>query len=404
MLLAVAVMFSSALFAEPAALSLEQALSEAARANPELAAAAAAAQAAGRRPLQQATPMGPRVEIERMYSPTDRQPFDGAQERSVAITQELPFPTTLALKAKEARQSAAMAEERLRGKRLEIAARTRSTYAALWLVQRSLDILEENLSLMRRFSRVAESKFIAGHASQSDALKAQLELTRMLNMQLALAEEQAVSQAELAGLLGREDAAFGRLEDPPLPSSATLAGAEQSALSRSPELAESRLSAERSGTRLALARSEYLPSLMLQYRRRSGGAMLPRSHDGVLGFSLPLWFWRPAAMAAEAKAERAMAQAELGAARLDTMAAARRAAARLRASLRLGELYGNTVLPQAEAALRVAESSYQSNKTGFLDLLDAQRSFLAARLEQTQYRAQAQERLAELTRVTATEL
>lgn len=405
MQLAVAVLLASGLAAEPQALSLTQALEEAARSNPEVAAAAQALEAAHKRPLQEATPESPRVDIERMYSPTGMAPWNGAEERSWSLTQELPFPSTLALRARAARQSAQGAEQRLKAKRLEVAAMTRSSYASLWLIQRSLDILDENIGLMRRFSRVAESKYAAGRASQSDALKAQLELTRMLNMKIELEEERVMGEADLDRVLGRSARTpVGRLEDPPQPSSAAVAGAESSALAGRPELRQALIEAERADTKLSLARSEYLPSLMLQYRQRRGGTMAPRTHDAVLGFTVPLWFWRQAAMVSEAKAERRMARAEADASRLDTLAVARSAAARLRAAARLTDLYGNTVLPQAEAALRVAESSYQSDKASFLDLLDAQRSYLAAMLEHHQYWAQAQQRLAELSRAVGTEL
>lgn len=404
MIAAIAALLASALAAEPAALSLDAALEEAARMSPELAASQSALEAARKRPLQEATPMSPRVDIEKMYAPRGSDPLTKAEERSVSVTQELPFPTTLALKAREAGQDADAAAQRLRGKRLEVRAMARSAYAQLWLIQRSLDILEENVGLMRRFARVAESKYVAGHAPQSDALKAQLELTRMLNMRLELTEERAMAEAELAAALGRRDAAFGRLEDPALPSTAAAAGVEAAALSGSPAVGEAEALERRAGTRLALARSEYLPSLMMQYRRRAGGAMLAKSHDAVLGFTVPLWFWRQASMTSQAKAERRMAQEELAAARLAALSGARQAAARLRSAVALTRLYESTVLPQAEAALRVAESSYQSEKASFLDLLDAQRSFLSSMLEHHQNQARAQERLASLSRVSGVEL
>jgi outer membrane protein TolC len=66
---------------------------------------------------------------------------------------------------------------------------------------------------------------------------------------------------------------------------------------------------DKSRTQVTLGRSDYLPDLMLQYRRRDMADGMD-SHDAMVGFTLPLWFWKQGAMVREARAERDMAQAE----------------------------------------------------------------------------------------------
>jgi outer membrane protein TolC len=142
---------------------------------------------------------------------------------------------------------------------------------------------------------------------------------------------------------------------------------------------------------------------MLQHRQRSD-PMRGRTYDAILGLSLPLWFWKPAAMVQEAKDEREMAQAELSAARFNTRADLTAAWSRARTAQRLLEAYRTTLLPQAEESLKVAESGYQSEKSGFLDLLDAQRSLLNFKLEYYQTMAEYEARMAELERIVGREL
>lgn len=380
------------------ALTLKTALDEARRANPELQAALKRWEAARERIAAQATPDKPRLDVERMYAPSGRAPWNGADERSLSLTQEMPFPTTLYLRGRLASAEAAMAEQAYRGKEREVLARVRSVYAMLHLAQRSRDIFEENIALMRRFSRVAESKYAAGRASQSDALKAQVELTKMLNMKAVVEQDLESAAAMLNAALGRQ--ARAPLGDVSEPALSTLAGVEEleaAALAGRPELREAELATRRAGEALSLARSEFLPDLMLQYRRRRD-PMRGTTSDAVLGFSLPLWFWKPAAMAAEARAGKEMAQAELESMRLMTLSELRGAHVRARTAARLADIYRSSLLPQAEAALRVAEGGYQAEKTGFLDLLDAQRSLLDFRLEYHRYVAEHQARLAELER------
>lgn len=385
-------------------ISLQQVLESVERDNPEILAARKRWLAAQKRVVQAATPDKPRLDIERMYAPSGTSVL-AADEKSLAISQEIPFPTTLYLRRGVAAKEAAMAEQAYRAKVRAVLARARSAYAMLYLAHKSLEILKENIELMRRFSRVAESKYAAGQASQSDALKAQVELTKMLNMGVMLEQDKETAGAMLSALLNRDAG-----EPVGTPSEPVLRGESQDlesvstvAFAERPELKEAALNVERAGKALAVARSGYLPDFMVSYRQRSD-PMRGRTRDAVLGFSLPLWFWKPAAMAAEAKAEREMAEAELEGMRAMTSAEVKSAWVRARTARRLADIYRTSVLPQAEQALRVAEAGYQANKTSFLDLLDAQRSLLDFRVEHFQFLADYEQRAAELERVVGKEL
>lgn len=386
-------------------ITLSQVLDLAERANPEILAAHRKWDAASHKIRQAATPDRPRLDIERMYAPSGKSILDAADEKGLAVTQEVPFPSTLYLRRGLAAKEAGMAEQSYRAKVREVLARVRSTYGMLYLAQRSLEIFGENIELMRRFSKVAEAKYTSGHASQSDALKAQVELTKMLNMNVILNQDKESAQAMLNALLGRQ--AQMPLTELAEPASSKLTETtdelENVALTQRPELRQAKLATARAGKALALARSEFLPDFMLQYRRRSD-PMRGTTQDGILGLSLPLWFWKPAAMVAEAKAEKEMSEAELEAMRLMTLSDLRSSYVRAQTAQRLAEIYRTSVLPQGEAALKVAEAGYQAEKSTFLDLLDAQRSLLTFRLEYYQYLAEYQTRLAELERVAGRRL
>ncbi len=381
-------------------LTLNQVLESAERDNPEILAARKRWLAFQKRVAQAATPDKPRLDIERMYVPSGKSVLTGADEKSLAITQEIPFPTTLYLRGAAAAKEAAMAEQAYRAKVRDVLARTRSAYAMLYLAHKSLGIVDENIELMRRFSKVAESKYTAGHGAQSDALKAQVELTKMLNMGVMLAQDRETAAAMLSALLNRDAREpLGLPAEPALPKPGeSLESVHALALAERPELKEAQFNVERAGKSLAVARSEFLPDIMLQYRQRND-PMRGKTRDAVLGLSLPLWFWKPAAMAAEAKAEREMAEAELEGMRAMTSAEVKSAWIRAQTAGRLADIYRTSVLPQADQAVRVAEAGYQANKASFLDLLDAQRSLLNFRLEYYQFLADYEQRTAELERV-----
>lgn len=385
-------------------LNLRLVLETVRRDNPEIRAAAKRWEASQKRAIQAATPDKPRLDIERMYTPNSGNVFSDPEEKSLSVTQEVPFPSTLYLRRSAALQEAQMKETAYRGKILEVVTMARAAYSGLFLAEKSLQVLDENIGIMRRFSRVAEAKVASGKGSQSDALKAAVELTRMLNMRVALQSEVRSSQASLNGLMGREPRAslWPTAEPPTQAPAGTSEELEAQALAARPEAAGAALALRRSDTGVALARSEFLPDFMLQYRRRSD-PLRGGTHDAVLGLSLPLWFWKPAAMVAEAKAEVEMAKAELQAVRLDTQAQTFAAASRVSATAKLLEAYRTTLLPQAEESLKVAETGYQADRTGFLDLLDSQRALLNFKLEYYQYAAEYETRAAELDRLLGRE-
>ncbi|MEK9144046.1 MAG: TolC family protein, partial [Elusimicrobiota bacterium] len=363
--------------------------------NPEIEAARKLWEARTHRIVSAATPRMPRLDVERMFGSS---PFSG-EEKSFSLTQELPFPTTLLLRRAAASREAQGAEQAYRAKVREVLSRTRWAYAMLHLAHKSLEIIGENTELMRRFAKSAESKYASGRASQSDALKAQVELTKMLNMAVQMEAEKESAQAMLGALLGRRGPRLAlSLADMPVPVlERSLEELEAEALSGRPELKAAAFAEQRARDALALGRSEFLPDLMLQYRRRSD-PMRGTTQDGVVGFMLPLWFWKPAAMVREAQAEKGMAEAELEGMRVMTLSEVRAAYAQALAAKRLFELYRTSLIPQAEAALSVAEAGYQSDKSSFLDLLDAQRSLLDFRVERLRAGAEYERRLSELER------
>lgn len=379
--------------------TLQEVLAIAQKENPEIKAAQQRWEATKSRISQAATPDKPRVDFERMYAPRDKNVWLGAEEKNIAVSQEIPFPTTLYFMSRRARQEAEQAEAAYRAKELNVLARVKTAYAMLFLSRHSIHIFEENVQLMRQFAKVAESKYAAGRAQQADALKAQVELSKMLNELVTLEQEKETNAAMLNTLLNRSpEFPLGEPADPKLQNlSHELEELEALAVQARPELREAALAIEKSRTSVVLGRSEYLPDIMLQYRRRNM-VMGTDSHDAMVGFSVPLWFWRQGAMVREAKAERDMAKAEYQAMKNMTLFDVKNLLVKAQTARRLIDLYQTSVLPQAEQALKVTEAAYRSDKINFLELLDAVRTWLNFRLEHYEHLAQYEQFVAELER------
>lgn len=371
-------------------------------ANPELAAARARARAAGSRVSQAWTPESPVLEFEREGAATNRAPWDGP-EKIWSVRQDLDLPTASYLKGKAAAAGAGAADAEAEKTRRRVLMAARKAFAVLRLVWVEKDLIAQNIDIVRRVARVAESKVSAGKAGQADALKAQVELSKLQGLLEFKAHEVQVAEAELSAMMGREPGPLPRPEEPSEPAVPAEAELQHHASSRNPMLRAAALEATRAEAEAALAKAELLPKVMLQYRRRRT-PMSGATHDAVAGFTVPLWLWSPAARIRESSEARAAARADAEGARLGTMAGVRSTFGHWTAAVRLSEVYRTAVLPQAESALRTAEAAYQSDRGGFLDLLDAQRSLLELTLEHERLRAEAQMHRGELEDMVGQEL
>ena len=373
---------------DPARLELGAYLQEVRSANPEIAAAGAAAAAYSEKVRQAALPMDPVLEFERMYA--DGALGSGAAERSIGLKQEFRNPYKYRLQKQAASEESAGYSALRLDKENGVLAEARKAfyyYSLLWNTER---LYAENLELLKRYSTIAETRYSVGQASQGDALKAQVELSKALNMLLTAQQEIENAAAGLNALRDKPpDAPLGEPDVPEVrPSTADYKALEAAALEHNPWLAALAARKRASVKKASLARSEYLPDFMLGWKRRSSdNPAMDGTYDVSLGLTVPLWFGRTAAGSREGRAERDMASAEYAAGRNALLLELKEATVKLDYYARLVELYSGTVLPQAEESLKASEAGYQAGKTDFLDLVDSSRTLLETRRELFEYRA-----------------
>lgn len=373
--------------------------------NPEIQAARAEAAMVRAREKEAWALEKPRLDFEWMNSPRGGGLLSNAQEKSTAITQEIPFPTVFWLESRRAREASAGAEAVARAMTADVRARAKKALAGWFLIHQVARLTEENTDLFRRVARAAESKYAAGPGSQSDVLKAQVELSKMLNMTEVLTREKDVQRARLNVLLNRSpETPLAPPED--LTAGPHPGGEEQwrsRALAERPERRAAAAAFAQSRTELRLAQTAYLPDFMVQYRERSMGSGMD-SRDFMVGVTLPFWFWKQSGGAREARAEQERREALLRSVVNETTFEVKDAYVRVDTADRWATLYRTGLLPQAEQALRVAEAAYRSDRGEFLDVLDAARSLLEFRLDYVRSVAARYEALADLERLAGADI
>ena len=388
-----------------ARLELRAYLAEVRAANPEIAAAASLSSAASARVAQAWLPMDPVLEFERMYA--DGPLGSGAAERAVSLKQEFRNPFKYRLARAAAKGESAYYSGLYGDRASRVLAAAAGAFHDYLLQTRTERLYGENLELLRGLARSAESRYASGQGSQADALKAQVELSRAHRLLITAGQQRATAAARLNALRNLPPgAAVPEPEEPEFkPVKVNYAALESAALANNPYLKALKARAEASARRLSLAKAGYAPDFMLGLRRRSAdNAAMDGTYDVSLGLTVPLWFGRNRAEVREAGAEQRAMQAEYDAARNELLVELKAAAADIDCCARLSELYGDTMLPQAEQALKAALAGYEAGQASFTDLVEAGRALLDTKREYFEYQADYAAQLARTEAMTGESL
>ncbi len=190
--------------AEPSILlTLPAALQLAVQDNPNLAQIHARSAAMATIPAQVGTLPDPIISFNALNLPVDT--FDLAQENMTqlqgGISQAIPFPGKLSLRAQVATYQAAAASHDVTEARFLLLRDVKRTWWAMFYLNRSLDIISTNQNLLRQFVKIARTKYEVGEGLQQDVLLAQLELSKLLDKQLMVRGSLAKARAQLNALL-----------------------------------------------------------------------------------------------------------------------------------------------------------------------------------------------------------
>lgn len=384
LLLIPVVLFSTSSAEEPPVLNLEKIISEALKNNPEILVFKKRYEAANARIWQAASLDDPMLEFEHDRITADRE-LSGEPMNTYAVSQDIPFPTKLYLRAKIASKLAKITYENYKAKEREIIANVKSTYSETFIIYRLIEVTKENKQILEQLSKSVTARYAAGKISQAEALKAQVEIAKLDNELILLEQRRLTTQARLNILANRDPKEEIGI---PLPESAvkftrSLEDFYELAKNNNPELKAYNYAVERGRAAYQLSINEFLPDFQVRYKQmiRKGEAE-GGMWAGMVGVTIPLWFFQKQAFGVrEMKSELEMVEAEYKMKENMVLFDIRDAYARVEANRKLVALYETAFVPQAEATVNAALKGYESGKSDFLNLLDSVRMLIDFKLE-----------------------
>ncbi len=371
--------------------SLAEILEETLQNSPELKAARARIVATASRPERVDTLPDPTVSL--VYRNVGFPEFTLGDEMmsvlGVRFTQALPASGKRPSQRAVAERQIGVAEALAEATRRRLVQEVTSTFFELLHVHEVTDVVNETRELLLDLAQTAESRYAVGEGIQQDVLKAQVQISVLLNQLVQLDQKQSSLEARLNRLMGRPaGSAFGSLETPDLALEAIPIAAiapEAQAASASLRLREQHI--EKQAASVEMVRAERRPDWILSgaYMNRGG---LTGIWEVNVGVTLPI------RKSSRQDLEIAENLEELNALRADRLDAAQSVDLLVYDSylqadraIRLTRLYQQAIIPQAALSLESAMAGYGVGKVDFLTVLDNVITLLTYRTELAAERA-----------------
>lgn len=300
--------------------------------------------------------------------------------RSVTLTQPLDMPWRRAARIGAAEAGLEAASAATRAFEADLLARLRTRYYDVLRREAELKNARQDAELMESVRSRIALRVESGEAPRFELIKADAEtLNAQKTAQAAsfrVAQARALLRQAVGGALPAEFSLSSRLYE--VPALMPLAEVRQQLADGSPDLARARAETRRAERLLDLERSQRWPNLALKASLDEDPDMRTSKIGVVL--SIPLWDRRSGPIG-EAAAQLSRSRNELAVQQhalqqsLDVAYQQYEIAQTQVAALESG------IVRQAAAALKAAEAAYRFGERGFIEVLDAQRVFRAARAE-----------------------
>jgi outer membrane protein TolC len=361
--------------AQPSArVALADLVAEALDKNPEITAAQRRHDAARERPAQDGSLPDPMITAGWSSS---GYPWPGAGLGSeptanigFMVSQQLPYPGKLALRASMATRNADAEFQQIEIVKQNVASRVRQAYYRLAYTYAMEDVLDRDHELLMTLVKVSENRYSVGRAAQQDVIRAQTQLSLHDLLFARIEQERATREGELNALLVRPASGpIGRPADLELtPLDRSLDSFIADAAAHAPMLRRDQIVLDRSRVAVDAARKEYKPDFSISGGYFNMGSM-PPMYEFRFDVQLPLRRARRAAAVAEQVSTVEQARSTLDGTRLALQVRIQEQYQVATTAMRLARLYHDTVLPQARLALESSLASYQTGGVDFLSVV-----------------------------------
>lgn len=306
----------------------------------------------------------------------------GTRAQLLGVGQELEYPGKRSARADAAAEDVEVSRAEFESARLDVEQEVAGLYFKVLGERKAIELLTENLSVSRTLLDAARSKLREGFGSNLDLVKAQVEVVRAQRL-LRFAERDELSDLnKMKILLGMRSTDALSLKDviarPLSLSSDNLDTLISIAFRQSPSLIAEQHKIKAAGYRREIAELASKPNFDFDL---SGGI---EEGEGTveLGLRIPISLWDTKS-GAKTEAQYLLRSVEEGEVEIRNRIVGRVHSAfqAYHAAREAIALFQDSLLIDARQAAEAARTAYKTSGFRFLDLVDAQRTFLDVSLE-----------------------
>lgn len=326
--------------------------------------------------------------------------FDTYTDNEWMALQAIPISGKNLSRGRIAHSEALETFEEFRRAELDVTSRAKAAYSKLSGAYAQLEINGRNQDLLKQMVEISRAKYEVGTQSQADVLLAQTDLARLSETRAMIEQDISEQQTQLNVLMNRPARApLGRPGPPVFKVRDIYSDSlEATALASRPEILMAQRKIEAEKGRVQLAKRQWIPDPQIQVKARQfNGTVGIQEYDTGIFFSVP-WMNVSKYSAGVAEAEKSLesAQREYDAASNEVLGLVRDQVKKIETIAQNYRLYHNRIVPLANETVQSTRSSYEADKTSFLELITARRTLQDVDLSALNYLTNYQVALSEL--------
>lgn len=304
-------------------------------------------------------------------APFSVQTGDPSSSRVFSVTQEFPLAGKRGIRSTIAGREVEIAGWDLTSSERRVAAEVKAAFFEYAYAYKAAEILARNRDLLQKLSKITEVRYQVGKATQADAARSHLELSRIQQRATVLEQQKQAAIARLNALLYRAP-------ETPLPAPAELAGGDlqfsldalyAKAKDADPELQRRRQEVGREELATTLARREYVPDLAVGYTFQQR-PLAPDMNGMTFSLRIPVFYRsKQRELLKEAQAQLQATQYGQQDREATLFFEVKEQYLAIKAAENLIRLYKDGIVPQSSVALESSMSAYEVGAVDFLTVL-----------------------------------
>src|SRR6266852_2921989 len=327
---------------------------------------------------------------------------EGFRQTMLSVSQEFPLWGKRGLRRSVAEATARGARDRQSSVQRELEEQIKVAFAQYYAADRALTVTHDIHILLDSLSDTVRARYAQGVASQSDAIRADLERTRINSEFFMLDRDRVTAKAKINALIGRQvEAPLAQpasLRGVPDANSLVFASLMIRARDQNPMFAMAQADIAAAEGDFRLTQKSWYPDITVSVGADDLPGLAPRPTVGV-GVKLPLQWGVLRANEQAASAKASAARSRLSGTTLQVESELKTALATLTQTQQNKALLDNALRQQAEAAYQSALAAYQNSRGDLTAVIEAAHQQVEISLQLLRAQSEEQSAFASIERL-----